>query len=162
MKFKNIYDMVVNESIFRGPSKDELDDRLVRHPRGLMKSIAHGDYDMVRRMLEAGANANMADFNWSSALYIASGYGYTPIVSLLLKHGADVDAANNYNETPLLTAACAGHAETVRVLLAAGADTSIKDEDGWKAEDLARRNRHNGVAEMIMRHDSLKKSGKAG
>ena len=55
-----------------------------------MLAVSHGRLDMVRMLMEAGADVNMSDEDGSTALMCASEHGHAEIVKLLLAH-PDVD-----------------------------------------------------------------------
>ena len=55
-----------------------------------MLAVSHGRLDMVRMLMEAGADVNMRDEDGSTALMCASEHGHAEIVKLLLAH-PDVD-----------------------------------------------------------------------
>ena len=52
----------------------------------LMLAVSHGRQDMVRMLLEAGADVNCQDEDGSTALMCASEHGHADIVKLLLAH----------------------------------------------------------------------------
>ena len=56
----------------------------------MMLAVSHGRLDMVRMLMEAGADVNMRDEDGSTALMCASEHGHAEIVKLLLAH-PDVD-----------------------------------------------------------------------
>ena len=81
--------------------------------------------DVVKTLINYGANVNPILVKNMSPLYLASGAGYTKIVNLLLKNGANVNvccAANH--STPLMFASQEGHTKICRLLIKYGADMS--------------------------------------
>ena len=50
----------------------------------LMLAVSHGDVNVVRMLLDAGAKVNMRDEDGSTALMCASEHGHMDIVKLLL------------------------------------------------------------------------------
>jgi uncharacterized protein len=92
-----------------------------------------GEVDVVRRLIELGANVN-ARHGASVPLINAAGLGHCEIVDLLLNAGADVNAAWDSGEdtghTALMEAASKGDPEIVRKLLAAGADPKAVTGNG--------------------------------
>jgi len=64
--------------------------RLQAGQTALMLAVSHGRLDMVRMLMEAGADVNMRDEDGSTALMCASEHGHTEIVKLLLAH-PDID-----------------------------------------------------------------------
>ena len=51
-----------------------------------MLAVSHGRLDMVKLLIEAGANINAQDDDGSTALMCASEHGHTDIVRELLSH----------------------------------------------------------------------------
>lgn len=107
-----------------------------------------GQFEIVQRLLDAGANVNgtlkagsgSAPGKDQPALSEAAHLNYGDIVELLIAHGADVNQTDsNYGRTALFGAAVYNHHEIVQVLLANGADPNIRtsDIDKWTALHLA-------------------------
>ncbi|HXJ02496.1 MAG TPA: ankyrin repeat domain-containing protein [Micropepsaceae bacterium] len=99
--------------------------------------------DIVKAVLDLGADPNGRDSNgWTPLLEAAYGK-YPTALRLLLDRGADVNAkceclGSGYgNSTALMLAARNGGLESVKALLGRGADTSLKDEHGQTALALA-------------------------
>jgi hypothetical protein len=86
-----------------------------------------GDVSMVRAMLKAGANVNMATTygNTQTALMTASVKGHFDIVEALLAAGADTNRANPYdNKTALLYAIENDHIGIFNLLMRSGVDVN--------------------------------------
>ncbi|KAJ7112573.1 ankyrin repeat-containing domain protein [Mycena epipterygia] len=83
-----------------------------------------GHMNIVRLLLEKGANYNAVDAENGSVLQAASDGGHTEIVRLLLEKGADVNATGVYYGSTLQAASKGGHTEIVRLLLEEGADVN--------------------------------------
>ena len=82
-----------------------------------------GQSEIVKLLLESGADANAAQESGGTPLLYAAEAGHQEIVKLLLDAGANVNATYTLTKaTPLHKAALAGHNEVVRLLLAGGAD----------------------------------------
>ena len=78
-----------------------------------------GHTDVVRALLDAGANVNTVWGDGRSPLLMASNFGWEATVSLLCARGADVTARSKGIGSPL--ARENGHAGVVGLLLIAGA-----------------------------------------
>ena len=60
-----------------------------------------GFYDMVKMLLQEGADINKIQRDGSTALHVAAFYGHLHVVRLLLEYGARTDIKNNWQETAL-------------------------------------------------------------
>ena len=76
--------------------------------------------DMVRRLLEHGADTNTGRRH-STPLHRASTDGSLEVVRLLLSYGAIVDAMDGEGRTPFEAASSSGHHEIAKLLLEHGA-----------------------------------------
>lgn len=67
----------------------------------LLSIISGGDYDMVKLLVDAGADVNIPNASGWTPLMDAAISGHVDIVKLLLDHGADVHAVYRTNQTVL-------------------------------------------------------------
>ena len=74
-----------------------------------------GHVDVVRMLLEQGADINKARDIGATPLYIASQKGHVDVVRMLLEQGADIHLSWR-GQTPLQTARQRNHAEIARLL----------------------------------------------
>jgi ankyrin repeat protein len=87
---------------------------------------------LVRKLLEAGANANAARWDGESALMIAAGAGSADAVKLLAARGANVNAVEKRKgQTALMWAAAEGHSTVVGLLIQLGADVKARSTAGF-------------------------------
>ncbi|KAL9614732.1 MAG: hypothetical protein Q9167_000801 [Letrouitia subvulpina] len=88
--------------------------------------------DVVRMLIENGADVNNKASIDGSALYVASENGYIEIMQQLLDSGANLSArdlrSGATSLTPLQIASKCGHESAVRLLLDHGADSTEYDE----------------------------------
>jgi len=84
-------------------------------------------YNIAFTLLERGANANLANNEGASPLYIASKEGNVNVARMLLNYGADV---NTEGASPLSIAYMQGHVDIVQLLLDGGADVDFGVDAG--------------------------------
>ncbi|KAJ7993347.1 hypothetical protein DPEC_G00271480 [Dallia pectoralis] len=85
----------------------------------LMLAVSHGRQEMVRALLDCGADVNVQDDEGSTALMCASEHGRAEIVSLLLEHpGCDISVVDNDGSNALSIALEASHNDTAVLLYA--------------------------------------------
>ncbi|PIG89718.1 hypothetical protein AARAC_005040 [Aspergillus arachidicola] len=97
---------------------------------GLLHTASeHGHEEIVRFLIERGADVRLpCRYAWTP-LHSASSSGHVEIVKLLLDNGADATIVGYGGWTPLALASSNGDAHIVR-LLDRGADVSAVDKDG--------------------------------
>jgi len=88
----------------------------------LIAASDDGASEIVKLLLENGADVAASDESHETALNEAAYANDLATVKLLLRKGADVNARDVTGETPLMNAAAEGNAEMVGMLLARGAD----------------------------------------
>lgn len=115
----------------------------------LMRYVGRDREEMVRKMLERGANVSLQDNDGDTALHNGARRGNVNILRLLLGKGADPNVKNKVGGTPLMWAAVFGHSDAVRVLLENGADASLKDNKGMTAAAWAVENKRDEIAEFL-------------
>ena len=77
----------------------------------LHSAAAAREHEIVRLLLDNGADANARQESGYTALHAAAQHGDRTLADLLLGHGADSSVAKDDGETPAETATASGHAE---------------------------------------------------
>ncbi len=93
----------------------------------LLWAVQGDDIELVRTLLDAGADPNRSNRYDITPLWLAATNGSARLVELLLARGADAQWAMSHGETALMAAARAGAADSIRSLLAAGADPNAHE-----------------------------------
>jgi len=93
--------------------------------------------ELIKELLDKGANINNRDKDGMTALHNAAIEGHIEIVKYLLKRGANLEAANNVGMTALHLAVYNRNIEVVRELIKNGAKLNIRDNSGNTALDYA-------------------------
>jgi len=104
---------------------------------GLHLAVDLGKANVVKLLLEHGADKNGQDSYGQSLVMTAASNRRTDVLALLIAAGADVNAANQYRITPLAVAAEQGHLDIVNMLVAAGAKVNARDTSGGTALSVA-------------------------
>lgn len=113
-------------------------------------ALAANDPDAVRRLIEAGEDANAPDDDTlQTPLGWAVERGDTELVGFLLDHGADIEEWAEEGESPLMRAAFQGHRDVVELLLDRGADPDYVTDKGWDAVQFARLGQHDELATLL-------------
>lgn len=115
----------------------------------LLIAAQRGYAQMVKKLLEQGADVDARNDYGTTALMFASDYGHAEIVRILLDHGATVNLKDVRGHTALMFAANKGYEEIVEMLLEAGADAGIKDREGHTAIYFAEGSGHKKIAELL-------------
>ncbi|RKK21198.1 hypothetical protein BFJ67_g17408, partial [Fusarium oxysporum f. sp. cepae] len=116
----------------------------------LVRFVKNGNIEVVKMLLEKGANPRTADNYGSTPLHLVSQNGHLEIAKMLLEKGANARAATKNGWTPLHLASKNGHLETARILLEKGADAAAADNDGWTPLHDASRNGHLEIAKILL------------
>ena len=103
----------------------------------LMQACRFGQMEIVKLLLQAGADINLTNNDGNNALWLACFSGDTHTIRVLIENGVNIDNQNVTGATALIYAASAGKASIVQQLLEAGADPHIKTQDDFTALDLA-------------------------
>ncbi|XP_059471305.1 ankyrin repeat domain-containing protein 17 isoform X2 [Neocloeon triangulifer] len=87
----------------------------------LMEAASAGHADIVRLLIENGADVNAQSSTGNTPLMYACAGGHLEVVEILLAAGANVEDHNENGHTPLMEAASAGYVNVAKVLLENGA-----------------------------------------
>ncbi|KAJ6572494.1 hypothetical protein DFH09DRAFT_1362444 [Mycena vulgaris] len=93
-----------------------------------------GFLQILRLLLERGADVNAQGGYYGNALQAASVKGHLDLARLLLEHGADVDSQGGYYGNALQAASVKGHLDLARLLLQHGAD--VDSQGGYYGNAL--------------------------
>jgi WD40 repeat protein/ankyrin repeat protein len=94
---------------------------------------------IVRLLLDNGADIHVKNDKGETAAHLAAHYGYVQILNLLKERGADLLAKNNNKFMPLHKAAYSGQVEVVEWFLNEGVPIELKTDAGETAANIAAR-----------------------
>jgi len=118
----------------------------------LHRASAMGHVEVVRTLLEHGADMTAQNEDGSTPLHRASRRGCVEVLRVLLEHGADATAQDKNRSTPLHQASIAGHVDSMRILLQYGVDATAQDKNGWTPLHLASYEGHVKVTRFLLEH----------
>lgn len=110
-----------------------------------------GKPDVVKLLLEHGADKNGKDAYGQSLIMTAASNHRPEILAMLIAAGADINAANQYRITPLAVAAEQGHLDLVNMLVAAGAKVNARDTAGGTALSVAILRGYKEIVEALLK-----------
>jgi ankyrin repeat protein len=112
------------EALFAAKADPNLKDRQGRTPIwGAVETFP----EIVKYLVEKGADINVQDQIKSTPLLWAAGFGRPETVAYLIERGANVKSVDDNGWTPLIWAAGLGQPQTVETLVKAGADLAAAD-----------------------------------
>ncbi|RKK80919.1 hypothetical protein BFJ68_g17676 [Fusarium oxysporum] len=115
-----------------------------------LKLVGNGNIEVVKMLLEKGADAAAATTDGLTPLYEASQKGHLEIAKMLIEKGADVTTADKGGRTPLHEASKNGHLEIANMLLEKGADAATATTDGLTPLYEASQKGHLEIAKMLI------------
>src|SRR5687768_7878684 len=82
----------------------------------LMRAAYHGRVQMVRVLLDHGADPNISRNDNFTALSLAAFFGHAEIVDILMRHGANSDVATRFGTSPYIWAKARSFGDVARSL----------------------------------------------
>ncbi|CAC5378634.1 unnamed protein product [Mytilus coruscus] len=116
----------------------------------VMIACRQGHTEIVRMLIDTGADYNKCNnYGWSPVTF-ACGKGHTEIVRMLLDIGTDYNKCDSEGCSPVMIACRYGRTEIVRMLLDIGADYNKCDNEGWSPVMSACRHGHTEIVRMLL------------
>src|SRR5687767_5431982 len=97
-------------------SRADINARNEHGMTALMRAAYHGRVEMVRVLLEHGADPNVTRNDNFTALSLAAFFGHAEIVEVLMGHGAKTDVATRFGTSPYIWAKARCFSEVARSL----------------------------------------------
>lgn len=119
----------VTRAIAGGADVNAVDDENGRTP--LMYAAESGKVEVVKILIDAGAEVSKASRRGGTPLGMAAQAGRVEVMRYLVSRGADPNAAVPPAMVPLAYAASAGKIDAMRALIELGADVNRANQGGW-------------------------------
>src|SRR5690606_18934067 len=119
--------------------------------RALHWAVYHGEAELVRRLIEAGADVSAANDYGSTPMSEAAVRGDAEILEMLLDAGADVDSPNADGQTALMVLARTDNVAAARLLLERGANVdAVERRKGQSALMWAAAQSRPAMVELLL------------
>ena len=124
----------VKKFIKKGYDVNKTNERHFLPKTPLMYAAGEGKFDVVKCLIDHGADVDKKDQRKQTALHYASERGYLKVVEALLSKGAEIDVEDGDRCTPLMLAVRRRHIDILLYLIDHGADVN---EKGYNMERTA-------------------------
>ena len=117
----------------------------------LREAAMNGRLEVLRLLLDGGADPSLASSGGDTPLVIAAAYGHLEMLRLLLGRGAVVDAVNpgGTGGTAFHSACVLNQAECAEELARAGCNVGLRDNNGQTGREVAEAKGHTAVMERL-------------
>lgn len=115
------------------PSKERLEGFVAP----IVLASALGNAEMVRILIQNGANPNHTVRNGETPLHVASTEGHDDVLLVLLNNKANIDCQDENGNTSILNAVSNNRLQCIYLLGRRGADTTVRNHAGKDVWDLA-------------------------
>ncbi|EWZ34098.1 hypothetical protein BFJ63_vAg12664 [Fusarium oxysporum f. sp. narcissi] len=113
-----------------------------------------GNEEVVKALLDAGADVSAVDKEGWTPLLFAVVEGRLEVAKLLIEKGARAMDPHRRGWMPLHSAIWAGHTEMVKLLIENGASVVAADRDGWVPLHYASCRRHVEIVKLLIEKGS--------
>ncbi len=118
----------------------------------LLLATLHGDWEIVRRLLNAGAGVDAADARGTTPLMAAAMHGNVEILRAFAERKASADAADTQGRAALHYAIAAAKLEAIEFLLPLTANSGVTCADGNNALGLAYETQNPKILQTVLDH----------
>ncbi|XP_045898515.1 ankyrin repeat and SOCS box protein 2-like, partial [Micropterus dolomieu] len=125
-------------------------NRCTQGGSALHEACRHGQVDICRVLLEAGANIHSKNIYGIQPLFTAAQHGLCDILQLLAEKGADINGEARDGASPLYEACKNGHVAAVEVLLSLKADANRSMKSGLLPLHVAVQNNHTRIVSLLI------------
>ena len=124
------------------------------HKGGLaptMYATGQGHYEVLRLLINKGANLNLQNAEGHTAAMHAAIPGDEELLQMIITAGGDIQLPTKLGWTPLMATANMGHDGCLKMLTEAGASVNVQATNGWSAVMYAAANGHASTLELLIK-----------
>ena len=122
--------------------------------KAMLLASRNGQLEIVKYLVEHGADLNAKDEDNETAFILASKCGHLGIAKFLVETGADVNAEGKFGWTALIYASRRGNLEMVKYLVENVANVNSKYDKGWTALMFASENGNLEIVKYLLQNGS--------
>jgi ankyrin repeat protein len=130
-------------------SDDAGNTALINAAEGYSEEESPGDTEVVKILLEFGADGAHKTLDGWTALHGAARHNNIEMIEMLVANGVDINAATVEGITPLM---CVGKTDTAKCLLSYKANPYLKDAKGLMAVNYAERMGYKEIVHLLSQH----------
>ena len=155
---QKLHDLIRNNNVdkvnelLNGPGNVDVNEEF-GYETPLYIACSNGNLELVKTLINKGADIDRLVNRSISPLFIASKLGKLDVVNMLIEEGADInktgDNTRNYG-TPLFVASKLGKVDVVKILIDKGADINKGDMDELTPLHVASKSGHVDVVNMLI------------
>lgn len=116
----------------------------------LHKAVFIGDLEVVKILIDYGADLSVANLAGDTPLCLALDRGHVEVGKVLIEKGTAVSAAPTIGWTPLHMASNKGYVDIVEMLLEKDADVSSTTKDNWTPLHMASSKGHFDIVKVLL------------
>lgn len=139
----------VRELIKKGANINATEKVIGEGQTALFHAASYGHTEIVKLLIQSGADVNARPSGRSTALMMAAWAGYTNTVRVLLNAGADVNSKDEKGDTALTEAVRKNHLEAARLLIERGANVNTRSVDSNTPLSWARANNNSELISLL-------------
>ena len=120
----------------------------------LIHASEAGRVNIVKFLIEAGANINAVDIDGETALFKSCGKPNHEVTNILIDAGANVNSENSRGETPLFRASLIDNVEIVQKLIEKGAHLDLTTKYGQSPLHIASQKGNKDTVAILVKEGS--------
>ena len=142
---------IVNKLLAIPLFTDHINARDTTGKSALHQAAYEGSIDIVKKLLDTGANVNLGDEFGSTPLFSAIEGGHLDIVKLIIKAGANLNVQEQENlSTPLIFALFFNRQNIAKELIDAGANVNVATEDSMTVLMYAAQSNFFNIVKLLL------------